>query len=94
MVRVGIAERGRRGVDAGHHRDRQVVHPDVFALGRSGRVGFRDDAPRQIVDVKRGRRSRARGRPLGDESFVAKLETALKRTLRPLPRGPKPKGME
>jgi len=39
--------------------------------------------------------STSRGRPLGSDSFVAKLETRLGRRLRPLPRGrprtPKPK---
>ncbi len=37
--------------------------------------------------------STSRGRPLGSDSFIAKLETMLGRRLRPLPRGrpPKPK---
>ena len=34
------------------------------------------------------------GRPLGDESFVKRLERRLKRALRPQKRGPKPKGAE
>lgn len=40
------------------------------------------------------RRAETIGRPLGDESFVAQLEAALKRKLRPSPRGPKPKAKE
>jgi putative transposase len=35
--------------------------------------------------------STSRGRPLGSDSFVAKLETVLGRRLRPLPRGRPPK---
>ena len=37
--------------------------------------------------VKRLRLSTSRGRPLGSDAFVAKLETLLGRRLRPLPRG-------
>jgi putative transposase len=37
------------------------------------------------------RKAETIGRPLGDELFISRLETALSRTLRPLPRGPKPK---
>ncbi len=37
------------------------------------------------------RRAEAIGRPLGDASFLAALETASRRRLRPRPRGPKPK---
>lgn len=34
------------------------------------------------------------GRPLGDAAFLAGLELTLRRTLRPKPRGPKPKTKE
>ena len=37
--------------------------------------------------VERLRLSTSRGRPLGSDAFVAKLETLLGRRLRPLPRG-------
>ena len=37
------------------------------------------------------RKAETIGRPLGDELFISRIETALSRTLRPLPRGPKPK---
>ena len=40
------------------------------------------------------RRSETIGRPLGDECFITRLELALKRNLRPLRRGPKPKSKE
>jgi putative transposase len=37
------------------------------------------------------RRAESIGRPLGDAAFLAALETATRRSLRPRPRGPKPK---
>jgi putative transposase len=40
------------------------------------------------------RRSETIGRPLGDAHFIARLEAAAGRRLRPLPRGPKPKDGE
>jgi putative transposase len=49
------------------------------------------DDPKLEALVAPLRRAETIGRPLGNESFVAKLEAALNRTLRPLPRGPKAK---
>ena len=40
------------------------------------------------------RRAETIGRPLGDETFMARLESALQRNLRARRRGPKPKGEE
>jgi putative transposase len=40
------------------------------------------------------RRAETIGRPLGDEAFLAGLETTLGRAIRPKPRGPKPKTAE
>jgi putative transposase len=49
------------------------------------------DDPRYDALVAPLRQAETIGRPLGDDSFVAKLEATLNRTLRPLPRGPKPR---
>jgi putative transposase len=38
------------------------------------------------------RKAETIGRPLGDDAFIGALEAMLKRTLKPMPRGPKPKG--
>ena len=52
-------------------------------------AAFRDH---QVCD--RLRLATSRGRPLGDDSFVAKIETALGCRLRPGPNGRPPKWMK
>ena len=52
--------------------------------GRWGELLTRDDDERQLARL---RLCTSRGRPLGSDKFVAKLETFLGRRLRPLPHG-------
>jgi putative transposase len=44
------------------------------------------------VMFERLRRAESIGRPLGDETFLARLETLTRRSLKPGKRGPKPSG--
>ena len=74
----GIMPRSARVVIEGcaHHvTQRGNNHQDVF---------FVDDDQEPLARL---RLCTSRGRPLGSDNFVAKLETVLGRRLRPLPRG-------
>jgi len=51
-----------------------------------------DPAPDALLTLLR--RAESIGRPLGDAPFLARIEAATARRLRPLRRGPKPKEME
>ena len=50
-----------------------------------------DDAAPEVLH-RALRQAESLGRPLGFESFLKTLEAQTRRRLRPLPRGPKPKG--
>jgi putative transposase len=60
-------------------------------LDRFGEVAslLADHAPRELPAI---RADETIGRPLGDQRFVARLETRTRRKLEPSKRGPKPKG--
>lgn len=55
--------------------------PDIAALL---------DEPADQAEFAALRRAEAIGRPLGDDAFIARLETLTRRTLKPGRRGPKP----
>lgn len=98
-VRAGLADRAQDWRADSSAKAHLTARPDWLALLEP----VLDRFPR-FADLIEGekreelqtalRRAETLGRPLGDEAFLARMETALGRTIRAKPRGPKPKTAE
>jgi len=71
----------------GARTDDPLAGPSDLSAGITDRRSFLLQEGEAITEFRRHTRT---GRPLGSESFVAQLEQATGRVLRPMKRGPKP----